>query len=320
MSKNIIHSNFTLFQALERLQKIKNKTLIIINKNLKFISTLTDGDIRRALLKKIKITDSVQKIVNRKSITTNETNYNDYVNEKFLKYKIALLPIVNNNGKYLGFHEFNKNKINKSEFIIIAGGFGKRLNPITKKIPKALVKIKNRALLDYIILKAKKEGFSNIKIITYHKSGLIKKFIKLKAYNNIKIYRENRPMGTIGGIRNINLDSNKNLNFLITNCDILTNVSYKSILDFHITSNADLTVATQIKIIKSEFGNVYMDKKNIIKFEEKPERIENIVIGIYVLKDSIIKLLKSFKKNEKIDMPDFINLLIKKKRKLFHFH
>jgi len=316
--KNIIYNNFSLFDALQRLQKVKNKTLIIIKKNSKFLGTLTDGDIRRALLRKIKITDPVHKIINNKSIITYNKKYTESVNKKFLKFKISLLPIIDKNNKYVDFHEFKKDKINHSQFIIMAGGFGRRLGSITKKIPKALVKVKQKPLLEHIISKAKKEGFDDIKIITYHKSELIKKFLISKSYKNVKIYKEKHLMGTVGGMKNIATNSNDNSNYLITNCDILTRVSYKSILNFHTSSNADLTVATQMKIVKSQFGNVHVDKKNITKFEEKPEHMENIVIGIYVLKKSALELLKKISQ-KKIDMPDFINFLIKKKKKIVPF-
>jgi choline kinase len=300
IKKNIIYNNFSLFDALQRLQKVKNKTLIIIKKNLKFLGTLTDGDIRRALLRKIKITDPVHKIINNKSIITYDKKYTESVNKKFLKFKISLLPIIDRNNKYVDFHEFKKDKINHSQFIIMAGGFGRRLGSITKKIPKALVKVKQKPLLEHIISKAKKEGFDEIKIITYYKSELIKKFLTSKSYKNVKTYKEKHLMGTVGGIKNIPTDSNNNSNYLITNCDILTRVSYKSILNFHTSSNADLTVATQMKIVKSQFGNVHVDKKNITKFEEKPEHMENIVIGIYVLKKSAVELLKKINQKKLI--------------------
>jgi dTDP-glucose pyrophosphorylase len=318
MKKNVIYNNFSLFDALQRLQKVKNKTLIIVKKNLKFLGTLTDGDIRRALLKKKKITDKVEDIINRKSIITYEKKYTKSIRNKFLKSNISLLPIIDKNNKYVDFHEFKKENINYNHFIIMAGGFGRRLGSITKKIPKALVRVRQKPLLEHIILKAKNDNFENIKIITYYKSELIKKFLVSKSYKNIKIYREKRSMGTVGGIKIIDIDSNDSSNYLITNCDILTRVSYKSILNFHISSNADLTVATQMKIGKSQFGNVHVDKKNITKFVEKPEYIENIVIGIYVLKKTTVQLLKKFKKDN-INMPEFINFLIKKKKKVVPF-
>ena len=261
MKKNVIYDNLSLFDALQILQRVKNKTLIIVKKNLKFLGTLTDGDIRRALLNKNKITDKVQKIVNHKSIITYEKKYTHHVNNKFLKSNINLLPIIDKNNKYIDYHEFKKDKINYNHFIIMAGGFGKRLGSITKKIPKALVKVKQKPLLEHIISKAKKDNFKDIKIITYYKSELIEKFLISKSYKSVKIYKEKRSMGTVGGIKIIDIDSNDSSNYLITNCDILTRVSYKSILNFHISSNADLTVATQMKIVKSQFGNVHVDKK-----------------------------------------------------------
>ena len=165
LKKNIIYNNLSLFDALQRLQKVNNKTLIIVTKNLKFLGTLTDGDIRRALLRKIKIIDPVQSIINHKSITTYDKKYSESVDEKFQKFKISLLPIIDQDKKYLGFHEFKKDKISENQFIIMAGGFGRRLGSITKKIPKALVKVKQKPLLEHILLKAKKENFYQVQFL-----------------------------------------------------------------------------------------------------------------------------------------------------------
>lgn len=318
MKNNVIYNYLSLLEAIKRLQKVKNKTLIIVTKNLRFLGTITDGDIRRALLRKIKITDPIKKILNKGAIITHEKKYTEKVIKKFLKFGVSILPIVDKNNKYIDFHEFKKDKINKDCFIIMAGGLGKRLGKITKSIPKALVKVKKKPLIDHIVSKAKKEGFNNIKVITYYKSELIKNFLISRSYKNIKIYKEKYMMGTIGGLRKVLPDSNVYSNYLITNCDVLTRESYKSIINFHISTNADLTVATQMKIVRSQFGNVFIKKKNITKFEEKPEHIENIVIGIYVFKKSSLQLLKKLKKT-KVDMPDFINYLIKKNKKIISF-
>ena len=133
----------------------------------------------------------------------------------------------------------------------------------------------------------------------------------LKKYPFAKVIKENYPMGTIAGIKNLKLNDNYNAHTLITNCDIFTHTSYRSIINFHKSSNADMTVVTEMKRIQSPFGNIKLSNKKVTKFEEKPEHINNVVIGIYIFKNSVLKYLKDYKK---LDMPNFINLLIKKEK------
>ena len=130
------------------------------------------------------------------------------------------------------------------------------------------------------------------------------------------MFKETYPMGTIGGIKKLKLSKKFNNHTLITNCDIFTSTSYNAVVNFHKSSNADMTVVTEMKKIQSPFGNIKLSNKKVTKFEEKPEHINNVVIGIYIFRNSVLKYLSNSKK---LDMPNFINLLLKKRKKIVPF-
>lgn len=315
MSQNLIQSCVSLKDVIKRLQNVKIKTLIVLNKK-KFVGTITDGDLRRALLNNLKFSGTANDIANKKSIFTKDEIYTDRLEKIFKDKKIDILPIINSKNLYVGYHILKSEAKSLScDFVIMAGGFGKRLMPLTNKIPKPLIKINKKPMIEHIISKAKKDKFKNINVITHYKSHLIEQFVKQK-YFDVKVFKERYPMGTIGGIKKLKLNEKFNNHTLITNCDIFTSISYSDIVNFHKSSKADMTVVTEMKKIQSPFGNIKLSNKKVTKFEEKPEHINNVVIGIYIFRNSVLKYLK---KSKKLDMPNFINLLLEKRKKIVPF-
>ena len=155
MSKNLIQSNTNLKDVIKRLQNVKIKTLIVLNKK-KFVGTITDGDLRRALLNNVKFSSTAKDIANKKSIFTKNEIYTERLEKIFIDKKIDILPIINSKHLYIGYHVQKKDIKNLAcDFVIMAGGFGKRLMPLTNKIPKPLIKIK-KPMIEHLILKAKK--------------------------------------------------------------------------------------------------------------------------------------------------------------------
>lgn len=315
---NIIQKKSNISTAIKLLNLSEIKTLVVLDKN-KFIGTVTDGDIRRGLLNKITIDDNILKITNKKSITTFSKILKDNFKQKMIKKKIYCVPIITKNKNYLGYHNITEKTQavlnDDSCFVIMAGGKGKRLLPLTKKIPKPLIKIKNKPMIEIIIKKILKDKFKKIYITTNYMAEKIEKFLKKEKYKSVLSFiRENKPLGTIGSLSKINF--NEYNHCIVTNSDILSNFVYSDILKYHKLNNADLTICTYYKKVKSEYGNLTVKGKMISNINEKPTYIQNISIGIYVIKTELIKILK---KNKYCDTPDFINLLIKKKKKVMSF-
>ena len=233
--------------------------------------------------------------------------------KQFAFRHIDVAPIVKN-GKVIGIFS-NKKLISdesKVPVVIMCGGFGKRLKPITNQIPKALVKINNVPMLSLVINNLKKFGFNKFIFSTYFKSTLIKKYYKSgKSHNiNIKYIREKRPLGTAGSLSLLSREI-KEKNFILTNCDVISDIDYKNLLDFHIKNKADL-IAVKKFTSANLYGELNLKGINVSKIVEKPKKDIVINTAIYVLNKKCINYLNY---NHRIDMNEFITKLVNRKKK-----
>ena len=317
----ILDEQFSIRDAIKNLNKTALQ-LCFITKNKKFIGTVTDGDIRRALIKGLTLNEKIKKIINRKPVyifysDLSKINYIKKIKKKFSSHLIPILnkkyevvDILVDEKKYLNL------KKNDCEMVIITGGKGKRLMPLTKNKPKALIKVFGKPILENIILKAKDEGISEFSLITNHFHKKIKNFFKDgKKYNvNINYFREISPLGTAGGLSLIKNKKNKKKYLIITNCDIVTNLNYLDLLEFHKKNKNKVTIASRFFKLNNPYGVIKINKKNqISEIQEKPIEKHLISAGVYIMNYENLKFLKQ---RQKIDMTDLINTLIQKKIKI----
>lgn len=317
IEKVLIFENSTIEVALKKLNKNSMQILFVINKKKKFLGAITDGDIRRSLIKKLKITSKLKEVINKNSIYANqETSYEEA--EIIMENNdIRYLPLLDKNKIIKSFYSLEKKDLEKKKniFFIMAGGFGKRLLPFTKKIPKPMLKVGNKPILEHIINGAKKNGFENFVISVHYLSKKITKYFQNgKKFNiNIKYIIENKPYGTAGSLRFL---KKKPLNpIIVCNGDVLSNLNYDDLLDFHNKKKSDFTIVVRNLVHKNPYGVVNSNKNRVASLDEKKDLVMNINAGIYIINPKVLKLLKL----KKMDMPDFINLLIKKRKKIFSF-
>jgi len=316
---NIIEKKCKISDAIKVLNSSSIKSLIVLDKK-KFLGTVTDGDIRRGLINKINIDANILKIANKKSITTFKKKINEKLRQKMINKKIYCLPIIAKNKTYIGFHNiFEKTQSetnNDSCVVIMAGGKGERLLPLTKKIPKPMIKIKGKPIIEIIINKILKDDLKKIFVTTHYKAKIIENYFKNKKRytSNLSFIRDKKPLGTIGSLSMINLKNYDHC--IVTNADILSNFMFGDVLKYHKLNNSDLTITTYIKKVTSDYGNLTLKGKMIHNFKEKPSHIQNISVGIYVVKTDLLKYLN---KNEYCDVPTFINRLIKKKKEIMSY-
>ena len=301
------------------MDKSELQILLVVDRYNKFIGTITDGDIRRGLINGLSLDNSIDKITNKKSILVPPGTENNIAKNIMLVNSINQLPIVNENKKILGLYllsDFLEKKKRKEPLVIMAGGKGLRLLPLTKTCPKPMLKIRGKPIIEWIIINAKKQGFENFFIITNYLSEVIEKYFKneKKFGVKIKIIKENNFLGTFGGL--IYLKKFLNTDFVLTNGDIVSEIKFDEILDFHKKSESDATMAVQINLHEIPFGIVQTNGSKIIKITEKPTQKNYINAGVYSFKHSVLKYLKT--KNF-INTTDFFNLLLKKKKKVNAF-
>jgi dTDP-glucose pyrophosphorylase len=326
MKELLIQENISLKQAIKILNELGSKTLVIkSNRNL-LLGTLSDGDIRKAIANGISLTESIDSIYNKnpKFLIENEYSYDDLI-ETFIKNKFDLMPVVNKK-KYIKniisiedlFSEDKDLSITtqETEVIIMAGGYGKRLLPITKNIPKPMVKIGDRSMIQIVIENFKKFGFLNFTISVNFLSEKIISHLKdgRKLGINIEYITEKEPLGTAGSLSlKKNLKHNKS--YIVTNSDVLIDLDFRDLIKHHEESNADITICTKFHEINIPYG-VVNTNGTVTSIEEKPDKTYWINSGLYILKSSIIKEINT---NTYLDMTDLITQQIKKGAKVISF-
>ena len=316
--KTFVFLGQTINQALKNLSSSGYKICIVCDSKYVLKGVLNDGDIRRALLKGKNLSSKIDNIYNKKPILFRENSIRSKVVKRLAAEKVEHAPIVKNK-KVIGIFSSNKfiSKDLNIPVVIMCGGFGKRLKPTTLKIPKALVSVNNSPMLTRVINNLKRYGFKKFIFSTYYKSKLIKNYYKDGKSHNIKInyVTEKKPLGTAGSLSLLR-NKIKEKNFLITNCDVLSEINYKSLLNFHNENKADLTIAIRKYSTESQFGEINMKGIHVSHIYEKP--IKDIIINaaIYVMNSRLIKELTY---NKSMNMNELIMQMIKKKKKVIAF-
>ena len=199
----------------------------------------------------------------------------------------------------------------------MAGGFGRRLRPLTNTIPKPLIKINNKPILEIIIENFKQYGLTNIFITTFYKSDSIKKYFQNgdRFGVSIQYLKEKKPLGTAGALSMLDKESIKKP-IIVINGDIITKVNFDSLLKYHEKHNCDLTICSKNYLVKVPYGVLDFKRDNVADLLEKQSFDFQINAGIYVISNLALKELKKVKK---IDMNEFIKILINKKYKIKAF-
>jgi dTDP-glucose pyrophosphorylase len=311
----IIKDNFSISGAIKAINENELRICFVVNSKNKLIGSITDGDIRRALVKKISLNDNVKKIYNIRPLYLYK---NKQIDVKILKRKdITCIPVVNQKMKIVDVIKTNHQSKIKTA-LIMAGGFGKRLLPLTLKKPKALIRFKNKTLIEHLIIKLKKNGFKNIFVSIHYLGKQIERKLKNGKKLGVKIFyiKEKKPLGTAGSLAF--LKKYVCDNFLVINCDVNINIDFQKIIDFHIRRKSDLTIIAKLKTAKINFGIIKIGRNfSVNSILEKPTFTNFINTGVYIFNKSVKKILQ---KNLYLDMDNLISkMLLNKKYKVIAY-
>ncbi len=317
INQNQVYEHQSIDVALKKMEKSLIKILFVIDKNKKLIGSITDGDIRRFLIKKKVLKGNVNQFMNKNFsyafIDNSKKLNNALMKKKDLKY----IPILNKKKKLVKIQTTERLFDEKfNQIVLMAGGKGTRLRPLTKNIPKPLIKINDIPLIESLILKFINQGFNKFIISVNYLGKKIEKYLGngKKFGCNIKYVKEKKYLGTAGSLSLI-----KNMKFkkplLVMNSDIVTNIDFDSLISYHKTHKADLTICAKNYRNVSLYGELGTKNYRVISIKEKPIKDVFVNLGIYVINPSI---LKSVEKRE-LHMTDLINFLINKKKKIFYY-
>jgi len=316
IDKILVYSDTPIKKVIANLNNSRLKIVLVVDQNKKLIGTIVDGDIRRGLLDGLNLNDRSEKIVNRDPLLDNK-NVSTFEGIETMKVNnFGHLPIVDENSNLIGLHvleNVRRNKKRDNKVVIMAGGLGKRLRPLSNKKPKALIKVFGKPMLEHVILSIKKSGFKNFYLSINHLGKMIKDyFLDGKKFGvSIKYIEEKNFLGTAGSLSYLN--DLKNQTIMVTNCDVISEIDYGDAIDYHKNNNADATMIVNRHEIQNPFGVVETKENKFVSYTEKPIKYENISAGIYIFEAENFKYLKP---ETYEDMPQFFTNLVKKNKKV----
>lgn len=304
IDRHIITIDKSIRDALAALNSLSGEcmTLFVTNKDHYMLGTVTDGDIRRALVKGAALDDNLEKVIHRNFLfTTPNADLCEAISEG-RKRHVRLLPVVDN-GKVTDVIDLKKIKASLPiDAVLMAGGRGERLRPLTENIPKPLLPVGEKAIIDYNIEELEACNVKNIFVTVNYLAEMIERhFEGRKSRSNIKCIREPKRLGTLGSIALI--EDLKSDNLLVMNSDLLTNINFEALYISHRQHDADITMTGVPYSVSVPYAIMQLNGANVAAIEEKPTYNYFANAGVYLMKRSIVA---SIPKGEYTDAPDFI--------------
>ena len=296
---SVISPHKSIEFCLKQMKEFNTKSLVV-SKNNKLLGTISDGDVRKAILKKVNIKTNISKAYNSECFFIKEKDFNeDSIKQIMLKKKYDIIPVVSNDKKIVKIIKYNDifklnfffRKLKNISVFIMAGGEGKRLLPLTSILPKPLMPIGNKTIIQSIIEKFLNHEINNYYISVGYKSNLIKAFFSdLEAKYKTHFIHEKEPLGTAGSLKFIKNKISKS--FFVINCDTLLDLDYYDLYDSHIKNKNIITIVTASKEYNIPYGSCEIKKDgSLLKINEKPSYNLKVNTGLYVVNPSVLKFI-----------------------------
>ena len=312
-SKVTLKTSDSLETAIQVLHDGGLQIALVVDKKGKLLGTITDGDIRRALIKHLEMDCLVEQVMNDSPETALKSDTHELILSKMKSRNLFHIPIVDENNILIGLKTIQHLTYAKrydNPVFLMAGGFGTRLLPLTKETPKPLLDVGNRPILETIIVRLAKAGFYNFYISTHYKAEKIKEYFGDGSAWGIKIeyIDEAKPLGTAGSIGLLPKNLPK-LPILMMNGDVLTEVNFEHLLTFHQQQKGIATMCIREYDVQIPFGVVNVEEQQAKSIVEKPIEKYFVNAGIYVLEPELVNKVNP---NTPIDMPNLLEQQIKK--------
>ena len=299
----IVPLNATLQQAIRNLDQVAIKILMVVNDAGELEGTISDGDIRRGLLKGLDISSPITTVIHRNALVVPPEMGREMVLQLMVANKIQQIPVVDGRHHVVGLHLWDAittPPVRTNLMVIMAGGMGTRLRPHTENCPKPMLSVAGKPMLEHIIKRAKLEGFSHFVLAIHYLGQMIEDYFGNGERLDVRIdyLREQSPLGTAGALGL--LDPPPDVPFVVTNGDVMTDIRYGELLDFHARYEAVATMAVRVHEWQHPFGVVQTRGIEIVGFEEKPIARTHINAGVYALSPEALSVLDV---NSPCDMP-----------------
>jgi dTDP-glucose pyrophosphorylase len=319
VNKIILHKNDSILKALELLDLYALRIVLVVDDHNQLIGSITDGDIRRGLLKGQDVHAAVETIMHTNPYSIEEGSLtNRQIFEIMRENSYLALPIIKNNQlvNIVTLDDLIRKKRKENPVFIMAGGFGTRLRPLTDKCPKPMLPVGGKPLLETIILTLKEQGFYKFYISTHYLPEIIQNHFGNGEKFDIQIQyvHESEPLGT-GGALSLLPRQEVNLPFIVINGDVLTNMNFSKLIDFHISQNAIATMCVREFQYQIPYGVVNSEQNDIQGMTEKPSYYFDINTGIYVISPELLEQVEA----QFIGMPTILEQQIEKSQKVVSY-
>lgn len=315
----LVHPDTQVVDAMQKIDKNARGILFVVDEEEVLLGSLTDGDVRRWLIKTGNMNVAVESLMNKSPkylYSNNVRNYREYLR----KQEIRVAPVVTPQNVVCDvvfwedeYHEeqIHHDSLKEVPVVIMAGGKGTRLYPYTKVLPKPLIPIGDIPIMERIVDRFRDFGVKKFWATLNYKKGMIKSYFGDVVTDYELFYvEEDKPLGTAGSLHLIEEDFERPI--IVTNCDILIQADYADVYKYHVDSGNELTIVTALKNIVVPYGVVHSrEEGRITEMEEKPKLSYFVNTGMYVLNPSI---LKEIPKDTFFHMTDVADMLLKQNR------
>ena len=296
-----VKPDITIRQAMKKLSQFGKKCIVIIDEKHTLLGTLSDGDLRKAILDGSDMADSIHNIYQSKpTVLVNGKYKHDEAKKLFTKYMFDLIPVVDEQNKLINvlyWETVLNNGIKKQKeklnvpVVIMAGGKGARMEPFTKVLPKPLIPIHDKPIIEHIIERFTDMGCSDFHLTVNYKGKILKAYFEeLKPDYSVSFVDENEPLGTAGSLQYLKGKFDKP--FFVTNCDIIIKADYVNLYEFHQKGEYDITLVASAKEYIIPYGTCELNGDgHLSHINEKPKYDFLINTGLYVLNPDVLKLI-----------------------------
>lgn len=300
----LLHQSSTIRDAMRSLDQGSLRICLLVNEHNQLLGTVTDGDIRRALLRDANMDDAVSLVMNTNPITTEQDSSREQRLQLMNQHDLTAIPIVDAANKVVGLetlHQAIAPQKHDNPVFIMAGGFGTRLQPLTDHCPKPMLRVGDKPMLEHLINQFVELGFHDFYISTHYLPEIIRNhFGQGEKWNvSIQYVHEEQPLGT-GGALGLLPSGLPDMPLIMMNGDVLTKLNYAQLLRHHMNRNFDATVCVREDEHRVPFGVIETENQLITSVVEKPTYRYKINTGIYVLNQDIVR---SVQPGQRIDLP-----------------
>ena len=296
IENRVIASSLNLLSALKQMDDQKVKMLFVFE-NERFVSILTIGDIQRAIVNNISLETPISMVVDRDKKYARFGESMEVIREKILRLRAECMPVLDVGGSLVDV-VFWRDLFEKEEtdlrpkidlpVVIMAGGKGTRLKPITNVIPKPLVPVGEKTILEVILDQFEGIGCHKFYMSVNYKADMMKYYLsQLDHRYDIEFFMEDKPLGTIGSVSL--LKGKICTPFFVSNCDSINEQDYRDVYDYHINNHNDMTIVTMVKSFKIPYGVIETREDGLMTaLREKPEQTYQVNTGVYILNPELI--------------------------------